>query len=418
MQTAFGNFPATDAAWRERLETLRPDEYARSRNHLNGAVSYLSPYFTHGFLSLQDAVDQVRQRHRLQPDDKLFSEFAWRAFFHHVYEHLGGRILSDVREPLSGVSYQDALPDDIREGRTGLAVIDQAVGTLYETGYLHNHARMWLASYVVHLRHVHWRAGADWMYGHLLDGDLASNHLSWQWVASTFSSKPYLFNAENVAKYAPKAWHCFGTPLDTSYEHLEMMARGQDEEGRLTFEAMARQAARAVFAQSEPDLYVRPPEEYVSPLRGDENQLVERAISTGAVELVHPWALSAQSKVIPTNVEKSALRLGVFDVAGRTQHPWSERRWQFVLTRLQDVSDAVWVGDLASLLERFPAAMEIHVDDRLECLVSRRLLEARKVVWHRPDPMLTEPDRLCRSFSQFIRAAKPAAPRPFNSSVR
>ncbi|MGC8035725.1 FAD-binding domain-containing protein, partial [Salmonella enterica] len=74
-----------------------------------------------------------------------------------------------------------------------------------------NHARMWLASYVVHLRKVHWRAGADWMVGHLLDGDLASNHLSWQWVAGTGSHKPYLFNAENVAKYAPAEWHSPGT---------------------------------------------------------------------------------------------------------------------------------------------------------------------------------------------------------------
>jgi len=82
-------------------------------------------------------------------------------------------------------------------------VIDRAVHQLYTTGYLHNHARMWLASYIVHLRKVHWRVGADWMVGYLLDGDLASNHLSWQWVAATFSNKPYLFNAENVARYVP-----------------------------------------------------------------------------------------------------------------------------------------------------------------------------------------------------------------------
>jgi deoxyribodipyrimidine photo-lyase len=60
---------------------------------------------------------------------------------------------------------------------------------LYATGYLHNHARLWLASYLVHLRKVHWRVGADWMYSHLLDGDMASNYLSWQWVSSTGSNK-------------------------------------------------------------------------------------------------------------------------------------------------------------------------------------------------------------------------------------
>ncbi|MEY3572110.1 MAG: hypothetical protein RJA77_25, partial [Pseudomonadota bacterium] len=161
---AFGqDFPPTDEAWQARLAAIRPAEYARTRNHLRGAVSYLSPYLTHGFLGLQQAVEGVRAQHPLRPDDKLYSEFAWRAFFHHVYAHLGDRIFEDIRPGVPGIRYAAALPQDIREGRTGLPVIDQAVGTLYATGYLHNHARMWLASYVVHLRHVHWRAGADWM---------------------------------------------------------------------------------------------------------------------------------------------------------------------------------------------------------------------------------------------------------------
>ncbi|MFX7866419.1 FAD-binding domain-containing protein, partial [Acinetobacter baumannii] len=80
-------------------------------------------------------------------------------------------------------AYAAEVPLDVREGRTGVPVVDEAVRVLYRTGLLHNHARMWLASYLVHLRKLHWRAGADWLYGHLLDGDLASNHLSWQWVA-------------------------------------------------------------------------------------------------------------------------------------------------------------------------------------------------------------------------------------------
>ncbi len=103
-------------------------------------------------------------------------------------------------------------------------MLDNFAPTL-ATGMLHNHARMWLASYVVHVRKVHWRAGADWLYGHLLDDDLASNHLSWQWVAGTGSTKPYFFNADNVARYAPTAWHSAGSVIDTSYEALDRIAR-------------------------------------------------------------------------------------------------------------------------------------------------------------------------------------------------
>jgi deoxyribodipyrimidine photo-lyase len=59
---------------------------------------------------------------------------------------------------------------------------------------------MWLAAYVVHARRVKWQAGARWFLEHLLDGDEASNNLSWQWIASTFSAKPYFFNRDNVVR--------------------------------------------------------------------------------------------------------------------------------------------------------------------------------------------------------------------------
>jgi len=122
-------------------------------------------------------------------------------------------------------AYQVEIPTDVLTARTGIPAIDLTVCELYETGYVHNHARMWLASYLVHLRKVHWHAGAQWMLGHLLDGDQASNHLSWQWVAGTSSSKPYLFNADNVATYAPAHWHSPGTAIDVSYESMDALAR-------------------------------------------------------------------------------------------------------------------------------------------------------------------------------------------------
>mgnify|MGYP002630685828 CR=1 FL=1 len=90
-----------------------------------------------------------------------------------------------------------------------MSCLDAFIRELTHTGYVHNHARMYLASYVVHFRRIKWQVGAKWFLQHLLDGDLASNNLSWQWVASTFSHKPYIFNLENVDKY-------FGRLVDTS----------------------------------------------------------------------------------------------------------------------------------------------------------------------------------------------------------
>jgi deoxyribodipyrimidine photo-lyase len=182
-------FPPTREAALARLAAVRPGDYARSRNAIDGAVTRLSPYITHGLLTLPEIMVNVWARQAgLSPQHKFVFELGWREFFAHVWAHRGDTIFESLHAGvLPEAAYSPDLPLDIRQARTGVTVIDQAVRALYATGYLHNHARMWLASYVIHLRKVHWRAGADWLYGHLLDGDLASNHLSWQWVAGTGS---------------------------------------------------------------------------------------------------------------------------------------------------------------------------------------------------------------------------------------
>jgi deoxyribodipyrimidine photo-lyase len=93
---------------------------------------------------------------------------------------------------------------------------------------------MWLAAYVVHWRRVRWQAGARWFLQHLLDGDPASNNLSWQWVASAFSHKPYIFNRGNLERFSSGRFcaNCpaaerggagapGGCPFEESYEDLQ-----------------------------------------------------------------------------------------------------------------------------------------------------------------------------------------------------
>jgi len=216
-----------------RIAAIDAEAYARTRNALDGAVTGLSPWITHGIVSpgevLAGAIAAHAAAGRRTPiglQHRLVMELGWREYFRHVWHHRGDAILRSLHEGmLPGAAYADAVPDDVRQARTGVPVIDRAVRTLHDRGHLHNHARLWLASYLVHLRKVHWRAGADWLWPRLLDGDLASNHLSWQWVAATGSRKPYLFNAENVARHAPPEWHSPGSVLDTDYDRLEHIAR-------------------------------------------------------------------------------------------------------------------------------------------------------------------------------------------------
>lgn len=395
-------FPPNDQGWQTRIAQIDPRRYASTRNHLNGSVTGLSPYLTHGYLSLNDAAQAIRERVPLNMEDKLFSEFCWRSFFHHVWSHKGDAILSNLRPGLQGVTYGDSLPADIRQGRTGLTVIDQAVRQLYRTGYLHNHARMWLASYVIHLRHIHWRAGADWLYSHLLDGDLTSNHLSWQWVAGTFSTKPYLFNADNVAKYAPRDWHCSGSPLDTSYEALEMIARGEDRDGKRAFELLAQAAATQADSIEEPAIYATPP--FDPPKAITLPSLIEYLQSrpdVTSLELVHAWALRSASPV--TQPRERLLRLGVIHLPEHSQWPWSARRWNFVINRMSQVCDVVFLGNLAALRSLNLPKTSVYCQPDPSPSETIKAIATLNPIWCEMTPLVTEPSQLCESFSKYFR---------------
>ena len=232
-----------------RLEAIDPVAYARTRNHVAGAVTGLSPWIRHGVLSLAEVRDAALARvARPEDAEKLVSELGWRDYWRQVQAALGDRIHADLEPPArasrTGPPRND-VPPDVLAARTGMACIDAFVHRLHDTGRLHNHERMWLASWLVHVRGVHWRAGADWFLAHLLDGDPASNHLSWQWVAGTFSAKPYLFNRENLETYTSGA-HCRPCPL---LGHC-------DVEG--TYEALDARLFAAAAPAARPPLRIRP----------------------------------------------------------------------------------------------------------------------------------------------------------------
>ena len=366
-------FAPTAEAAQARLHAVRPADYARSRNHLSGSVTRLSPYLTHGFLGMQQVVAHLQSHHGLGLEHKLVQELGWRAYFQHVWRHDGAAILrSQHAGPLPDTAYARALPADLLQGRTGVAVIDQAVHTLYATGYLHNHARLWLASYSVHLRKVHWRAGADWMVAHLLDGDLASNHLSWQWVAGTGSSKPYLFNAENVAKFAPAEWHSAGTVLDTDYDTLQALAASPQDWGPQPGQHPG---------VDEPPLLTAPP---LTGWSAPDPQ----AIAGRDVWLVHPWSLG--------EVPAGLLPLAVCAADWHAHWPWSARRWQFVGARLQELAAQRWLGSAAAIAEALRAARSVQGWRNPHLPAAWNALPLTE-----PPPAFAELAQRCRSFSAY-----------------
>jgi deoxyribodipyrimidine photo-lyase len=82
-------FVPTRAAALARIAAVRPADYARTRNAIEGAVTQLSPYITHGLVTLPEVLARVAVRHRLDLQHKFVFELGWREFFRHVWAQRG-----------------------------------------------------------------------------------------------------------------------------------------------------------------------------------------------------------------------------------------------------------------------------------------------------------------------------------------
>ncbi len=363
------HFEPTPEAARQRLDAVDPAAYAATRNHLDGAVSLLSPYISRGLLTLPEVRDAVHRRRPLPPGHKFIQELAWREYFHHVWQHRGDGIFESLHageKPDS--AYSRSLPEALLQGRTGICAIDLSVQALVRDGWLHNHARLWLAGWLIHDAGVHWRVGADWMYGHLIDGDLASNHLSWQWVAGTGSHKPYRFSEGNVAMFAPRDWH-----------------------GRW------RPGAGAAL-QDGGSLSATPPD-----TRGLQAPPAGGDLRGQHLWLAHPGGLADPPAGFTGRV---VALLPTDDLAGR---PWGAARWRFVLQRLRQLvgpEGACWTGSGTALAAALAGAASCDGQDDPHLPAALRRLKLR------PVPRLYSPPAgRCDSFSRFWRQVGPPSPR-------
>ena len=179
----------------------------------------MSPYISRGVITTRTVFEHLKTL-KLQwfEVERLIQELAWRDFFQNVWKFKKEAIFSDLRNPQLH-SENSGVPTAIQTAKTQINVLDEAVANLYEDGYIHNHQRMYLASVCCNIGHYHWSEPAKWLYYNLLDGDLASNHLSWQWIVGTFSKKKYFANQENLNKYFSGTQE--NTFLDVDYSEFE-----------------------------------------------------------------------------------------------------------------------------------------------------------------------------------------------------
>lgn len=218
-----------------RLEAFLPlagHQYSRNRNadlgkFSDNTVSGLSPWLRCGVISEMEVLEATLRQHSARAAEKFIMEVFWRAYFKGWLEHRP-QIWTDYQFQLTGllIDFQNN-QDYLRaiNGRTGIACFDAWVTELIETGYLHNHSRMWFASIWIFTLRLPWQLGASFFMQHLLDGDPAANTLSWRWVAGLHTrGKTYLARPDNISKYTGGRFD----PIVGLASHAEPLTEEQD----------------------------------------------------------------------------------------------------------------------------------------------------------------------------------------------
>ena len=193
-------------------------EYAEGRNRLDTAgTSRLSPYLRFGMISARQAVVAALSAIEAAGDEQArkgaetwLNELIWREFYMSILYHFPHVRSNSFRPEYDNIRWvsDEAAFSAWCAGRTGYPVVDAAMRQLAQTGWMHNRARMIVASFLVKDLLIDWRRGERWFMQHLVDGDPAANNGGWQWTAGTGTdAAPYfrIFNPVTQGqKYDPQ----------------------------------------------------------------------------------------------------------------------------------------------------------------------------------------------------------------------
>ena len=209
--------------------------YASQRNYDYGptnrnSVSALSPWIKHRLITQEEVLTQTLAHHSLSASMKFVQEVFWRSYFkgwmeqHPSVWHSYLNSLETAFEALERNKFRKTDYDEAIAGRTGIDCFDHWCDELKETGYLHNHARMWFASIWIFTLRLPWELGADFFLNHLIDGDAAANTLSWRWVGGLHTKgKSYLARPSNIAQFTDGRFDPVGQLSPTAEPLIEDM---------------------------------------------------------------------------------------------------------------------------------------------------------------------------------------------------
>ncbi len=203
-----------EEAAQDRLDVFLRDrvvDYTENRNLVGlTGTSRLSENLTHGEISVRTCwhAGQRAMAEGQAGAETFLKELVWRDFAHHLAWHTPHLTTGNWRAGWDAFPWNtDESTAEVmawRQGRTGIEFVDAAMRELYVTGYMHNRARMIVASYLTKHLMTHWKIGLDWFADCLTDWDPAANAMGWQWVAGSGPDAAPYFRVFNPATQLEK----------------------------------------------------------------------------------------------------------------------------------------------------------------------------------------------------------------------
>ncbi len=248
----------------ERFLTERRSHYRSDRDYPErAATSALSAHLHFGTLHPRTIIAS------LGPDDEKFlAELAWREFYADVLYHHPTATTTELDPRFRRIRWRQQyeephLLEAWMQGRTGYPLVDAGMRELRATHLMHNRVRMVTASFLVKDLHFDWRIGARYFEEQLLDGDLASNRLNWQWVAGTgtdaapyfrvfnpiLQSKKFDPDGDYIRRWVPELSGLTGTTIHAPFEHLDPTSIGYV--APIIDHSIERQAALTLYEEAK-----------------------------------------------------------------------------------------------------------------------------------------------------------------------
>ena len=244
--------------------------YKDTRDYLAlDATSHLSPHLRFGTVSVRELVRAARDANAGEQGKTWLDELVWREFYANVLWHFPHAARGAFRREYENIAWENDAEKFAAwcEGHTGYPVVDAGMRQLNATGWMHNRARMIVASFLTKDLLIDWRWGEKYFLQHLIDGDVAANNGGWQWSAGTGTNVQPFFRIFNPilqgAKFDPNGEYVKrGVPeltrVPTEYLHVPWtmpqdvaqragVTIGKDYPAPIVDHAVQRECALAIY---------------------------------------------------------------------------------------------------------------------------------------------------------------------------